>query len=378
MQKLFLRLFPALFMFRVAPEEGPGPDDMRADLEAALDDPEAPVEAGPSSPAEDGVASDGRSRDPLGRFAPKDGESPPADAAAAARAQQVADQTSANQQAMRPPASWKPEARETWSALPPAAQAEISRRESEMARAMTETAGARQFAENMTQIIAPYMPMIQADGGNPFTAVQNLFQTAATLRTGTPADKARLVAEIVGSFGVDVGLLDSALAGVPLQQQGGADPAVLSEVQRLLDQRLAPVQQIMSAAQQRAARQDQEARGHAQAEIERFAADPKNEFFSDVRDIMADLVEVAHRHGRDMPLESAYRQACQLHPDVAKVMLARSTSTSAQRLTAAAQRARAAAVSVSGAPIAGPAGEATPADDSIRSHIEAAMAANSR
>lgn len=383
MHRLLARLFPALSMFRVVPDEGaaaPAEDDRRAALEAAFD-------AAPSSGSEDAsegeglvapkpeegsaAPSEGRSRDPLGRFAQKDGESPPADAAQQAHQQQVQEQSQANQQALRAPGSWRPEAREAWAAIPPAAQAEIARREADQTRLAQESAQARQFAGEMQQVISPYMPLIQAEGGNPVRAVQSLLQTAAALRMGTPADKAKLVADMVRTYAIDVEMLDTALAGVAPQNR--PQDAMLQSVQQMLDQRLAPVTQMLTAAQQRAQQQADQTRATVQTELETFASDPKNEFFEDVRDYMADIMEIAQRRGQEMSLRDAYRQACQLHPDVSKVMLARSTSTSAQSLTERAQRARSAAVSVSGAPIAGPAGEAAPADDSIRAHLEAAM-----
>jgi hypothetical protein len=86
---------------------------------------------------------------------------------------------------------------------------------------------------------------------------------------------------------------------------------------------------------------------------------------------MADLIDMAGKRNFPITMEQAYEQACRLHPEISKVMIARSTSSSALQLKQAAQRSRSAAVSVSGSP-SGIASEQTPADD-IRSHLEAAI-----
>tara|TARA_R110000796_G_scaffold12582_4_gene41561 strand:- start:534 stop:878 length:345 start_codon:yes stop_codon:yes gene_type:complete len=112
----------------------------------------------------------------------------------------------------------------------------------------------------------------------------------------------------------------------------------------------------------------------AQGEVQNFIE--KAEFSEDVREEMADLMEVADRRGRDLSLQDAYRQACLSNPRVRDVLQKRQKSKGAQQSTGVAQRARAAAVSVSGGPaLASP---NNPAAVDIRSAIESAIASNSR
>jgi len=87
-------------------------------------------------------------------------------------------------------------------------------------------------------------------------------------------------------------------------------------------------------------------------------------------------MEVAERRGRELSLQDAYRQACLANPKVRSVLQKRQQAKGAQQTTGAAQRAKAAAVSVSGAPaLASP---NSPGAVDIRSAIEAAIASNSR
>ncbi len=274
----------------------------------------------------------------------------------------------------RAPASWRPDVREHWNKLPAEVRAEVARREREMQSTLQETAEARRFTEQLQNVIRPYEMFIKAENSNPLQAIDNLMSTAAKLRTGTAPELAQLVAGMVKQFGVGrfgqgfIESLDSALAGeVPR-----VDP-VQNQVQQALQQQLAPVQQFMSQFQQAQAVQQQRMQQEAVGEVQTFLE--RAEFGEDVREEMADILEVAQRRGRDLSLQDAYKQACLVNPRVRSVLEQRAKARGAQQLTGAAQKARSAAVSVSGAPtIAGP--KSDPTD--VRSAIEAAIAANAR
>jgi len=274
----------------------------------------------------------------------------------------------------RAPASWRPDVREHWASLPAEVRAEVARRESETQRALAETVEARRFTEQLQNVIRPYEMFIKAENSNPLQAIDNLMATAARLRTAPAPDLAQMVAGIVKQFGVGrfgqtfIEQLDSALAGeIPRQ-----DPAA-AQLQQVVQQQLAPVQQFMSQFQQAQYAQQQRAQESAAVEVQQFLT--QAEFGEDVREDMADLLEVAQRRGREISLQDAYRQACLANPRVRSVLEARAKAKGAQQLTGAAQKAKAAAVSVSGGPA--PNGPRAEPND-VRSAIEAAIAANAR
>lgn len=275
----------------------------------------------------------------------------------------------------RAPASWKPDVREHWGQLPEPVRAEIARREVEHARFMQETAEARRTAESVSQVIQPYMHFIKAEGSNPLQAIDNLMATAAQLRTGTGPELANLVAGLVNQFGTGrfgpqfIEMLDSALAG---QQPRPADPQT-SQIEQLLNQKLAPVQGMLNQFQQAQAQAMYQQQAQAQNEVAEFLS--KAEFAEDVREDMADLMETAQRRGQAMSLQEAYNKAIFMNDSVRKVMQQRQATQGAQVHTQAAQRAKAAAVSVSGSAPVGAMQQ--PAND-IRSAIEAAIQMNSR
>ena len=216
---------------------------------------------------------------------------------------------------------------------------------------------------------------IKAENSNPLQAIDNVMATAAKLRTGTAPEIAQLVSGIVKQFGVGrfgqdfISQLDGALVGeIPQNHDQN------TQLQQAIQQQLQPVQNFMNEFQQAKQNQTQQVRMEAQDEVQDFIE--KAEFSEDVREEMADLMEVADRRGRDLSLQDAYRQACLANPRVRAVLQKRQKSKGAQQSTGVAQRAKAAAVSVSGGPaLASP---NNPAAVDIRSAIESAIASNSR
>jgi hypothetical protein len=368
--------------------------DLRGTIEAALDEdtggesvvadtpaeaPAAPVAApAPDTPAEGGE----KVRDALGRFVEKVGDTAKAGASSGGTPAQAQPGQAAlpGTPAIAPapdvaphqaPTSWGPAVREHWGALPPAVQEQIANREMQFQHAFRDAAPLRNTGEAFMQAVQPFQMAIQAEGVDPITAVRNLMQIGTTLRFGTPLEKATTVAKLVQAYGVDIQQLDGALVGaVPEPSQGGVNPQM---VQQLVQQQLQP---LFQAAQQREQAMHQQSAQQAQAELQAFASDPKHEFFSDVRALMADMIEVASRQGFNLPLADAYQRAASLHPEVSKVMMARQQGLNAQALTKAARTARAASVSVTGkAPVGNPGGREP---SSVRESIEAAIEAHDR
>ena len=267
----------------------------------------------------------------------------------------------------RPP-QWKnPDAVAEWDKLPPAVQQAVVQRERETHQALTVSSQARQGMEAMRQVLAPFSANISAYGGDAVEMIRTLAQVDGTLRFGTPTQKAQALVEIIRESGVDLELLDHALANLPVPQ--AAQQA--DQLQRLLDERLAPVSQFMSELAQRRERATHDTAAAAVDELQDFAAQVD---IGPVREVMADLIEREAARGKSMTYAQAYEQACWLHPELRKAMIQREQAQAGNQAQAAASRARAASVSVSGAPaLAGPGGGR---EMSLRDTISAAIDAN--
>lgn len=277
-------------------------------------------------------------------------------------------------QGEKAPASWRPEIREHWGQLPEPVRTEIARRETEVQRTLQESAEARKTVEAVMRTIQPYEAFIKAENSNPLQAIDNLMSTAARLRTGTAPELASMVAGIVNQFGIGrfgngfIEMLDSALAG----QTPKLDPQQAA-IDQVLNQRLAPIQLMFNQFQQAQIAQQQQVTERAKSEVEQFLS--KAEFGEDVREDMADIMEAAQRRGQNITLLDAYKKACLMNDQVRSVMSQRVQAQSAQQHTQAAQRARSAAVQVSGS---APMGAMKQDPTDVRSAIEAAISMSAR
>jgi predicted phage tail protein len=222
----------------------------------------------------------------------------------------------------KPPVGWGPELREQWTGLPDGVKQQVHAREQHMAQAMQGTAQARQIAQDFQGMSQKYGSVMAAEGvNNPMQMVDTLFQTVSELRMGSPAQKAQKMAQLIQHYGIDISTLDDSLAtvvsGQPAPQQQQMDP----NVQHMIDQRMQPMNQMMNqlaGMQQNKQRQDQQ---QAHQEVDQFAANA--EFLNDVRHDVADLIDMATRQGRDMPLQEAYDKACAMNPAIANVLAER-------------------------------------------------------
>jgi len=322
-----------------ATEEVSTPVETTAEVDIT---PAEPVETAESTPGE-------RIRDGLGRFVPKDAAPAAAPAAPAALGAPAAPEAAPSAtppaaEAPAPsyaaPAGWKPDAKAAWGTLPPNVQAEVSRRETEMSNTLRESASARNIAQQFTETVTPYLPFIRAEGAaNPLDAIRSLMDHVVVMRTGSAFQKASTIASLVKNYGVDIAELDNALVG-----NASEDPklAMQQQIDSLVQQRMAPFQQIVQQAQ--AAQQAQMATLGQQMDAELATFQQGHPHYETVRGMMADLMEVAQRNNIEMSLADAYDQATRLHPATKGGTLAAQTAQTAAQLNEAAQRAKRAAV----------------------------------
>lgn len=376
-------------------------NDLRSALESSFEEtPPEQTTATEVPPSQDPPAADPQQaapeekqetrdyvRDELGKFASKEEKAaaeaqkqPPKDEQQ--RAEGIKEAPKVNQppaarewSTEKAPQAWKPEAREYWKDLPEPVRREVIRHAQVANDAITQNVEARRYAEAVQKTIAPFEHFIKAEGSNPIQAIDNLFSTAALLRTGNADQIAKLVTDItqqygIGRFGKDfINKLDNALAGAAPQQE---NPEVAAMRQQF-EQELAPLRQWrsqMAAQQQMMAAQQEQA---AQQEIESFAKNA--EFLNDVRNEMADIIDMGAARGVNYSLQQAYEIACRAHPEISRVLAQREQSKTAQSLNQSTQRAKQAAVSVGGAPAMG-SSDKTP--DSIREALELAISGGSR
>lgn len=310
-------------------ETNDAPLDLRGEIENAIKEvkeKEAPDEVREEKPA--------KQRDETGKFAKKEVVDKPVDETPKTVA----------------PQSWKAEYKDKFATLPPEIQAEIMRREEEVDKTIKNQDEERLFGKQLKETITPYLPIIQAEGGTPATAVKDLLNTAYVLRTGTPEQKRNLILRTAQQYGVDL---------TQVSQQSDADPQVQALYQKIesLEGRL--TQQDMSREQQE--------RAAIQSEIDAFASNPDHRHFETVKADIAALLN----GGRATDLKDAYQKAVWANPDTRSALLAEQEAKRVAEIKAKADAARKAGSSVTGSPGATAPKVAKVQDRGLREELEA-------
>jgi hypothetical protein len=277
-------------------EEAPSMDDT---LSKAFDDISGRDDATDDSGEAEQQA--GRARDEFGRF--KGNEQPEDavadDADAVADAEQESETDADAKESLQPPSSWRANVRDQFAALPAEVQEEVLRRESDFHKGIEQYRTDADYGRNLKSVFAPYQQDFASLGVNETQAVSSLLQTERTLRLGTPEQKLAIFQSMASSYGVPVEALVSDDGDV---RQTAMLNAQLTSRLNQLEQQL----HGFTTAQQ------SQVQAQVTDSITKFASDPANKWFSDVREDMGRLLE----GGIAADLQDAYDKACNMRPDI--------------------------------------------------------------
>ena len=230
-------------------------------------------------------------------------------------------------------------------------QQEILNREKAFSIGIQKNAEAASWNKSMQDALAPYDHILKMEGASPAEAIQHLAHSAAMIRQGTPQQKADLVSFMVQHYGVDLKMLDTALtrdlqgqAGQPGQPQ---QPGTYQPLPDQTEQRISNIEQML---QQQSAAEQQQQFNSAQEKINQFAKNPKYEFFQDLSDTMANIIEAGARQGQNIELEQAYDIAAQMNPSVQQAISQKKAAEEAKIKEEALKKKRAASLSLMGNP----------------------------
>lgn len=274
----------------------------------------------------------------------------------------ASDKDAAQHRVDRPPQSWKKEAKGEWAALPLHVRQEVYRREQQVNQVLLENHKNREVVEQFGRATAPYMARLQGMGG-AMPAIERLLQTEYTLATGNRQQTAQLIAKFIKDYEVDIGELDNILSGQAQQQP--QQPDINALVQQQLQQALAPFYQQQQQQHQRVQQE-------AVMSVEDMSLNPEYPHFETVREDMADIIDMKAKKGVVISLDDAYTMAVRLNPETAGQMQHQASIQTATQHHLQAQRAKAAASSVTGSPASGGA-LTNQGDGSLRGAIEAAF-----
>lgn len=308
-------------------------DTLRADLVAAFDDatPDSAPDSAPDAIPDSAPDSAADSIPDSAPVSPKD-------------------------QTDTPPQSLSASAKAAWKNTPPEVRADIIRREKEVEQGFTKLDEDRQFGKALKDVVAPYMPMIQSEGGTPITAVQSLFNTAYVLRTATPQKKGELLVQLAQEFGAEL----------PNGTNAVQPDSEISQLKNKIFELENNIRQQPEVFKQ------QQERSQVKRDVDAFAANPKNVHFEKLKPVMASLLE----NGTAKDMQDAYDKAQWADPDIRSSLLVEQNKASEAKrvaeIKAKADAARKAGASVTGSPGHGQGLNGTNSNGSLRDDISAA------
>lgn len=256
------------------------------------------------------------------------------------------------------PASLSAVVKEKWKELPAELRTEWAKREEEVHKGFTRHDEERNFGRTIKEAATPYIPIIQAEGGTVEGAFKDLLNTAYILRTGSPQQKAQLVAETCRQFGVDIAALG--------EQQEYVDPTITQ-----LQAEIAQLKQLASPDYIQKQLQTAQETANINNEVQAFASDPANVYYQQVKHIMASLLG----SGQAANLKEAYEAACYANPQVRSTLIQQQTAELKAKQKAEIDAKRHAASSITGSPSVANAGNSTtPNNNDLRTELELAFA----
>ena len=241
------------------------------------------------------------------------------------------------------PKSLRLELKDHWEKAPPELQQAFAQRDADYEKGITQYKTRDAEARAITEQFAPYEWILRNEGSTPAQAIAPLLQTAALLRTGTPAQKSQAVAHMIQQFQIPLDQISAHFGGnAPVQQD--------SHYNDLAQQ----VQQLTQHITQQQYQAQKTNENRALSVIQQFAGDPANMHFEAVSDRMLQLLQAPQVLGDTSQmserekLQLAYDTAVRLDPQLAQSLYAQQQQQA--QASAQVQRARTAAVSVRGAP----------------------------
>jgi hypothetical protein len=127
------------------------------------------------------------------------------------------------------------------------------------------------------------------------------------------------MAGLIKHYNIDIGILDKVLSG-DMSVENSDD----SRLAKMLDERLAPVNDLLRGNAAREKATGEASQSAVNAELKEFAETA--EFLGDVRQDMADLIDLASKRGRKMGFKEAYDKACAMHPEISGIVAERATA----------------------------------------------------
>lgn len=208
-------------------------------------------------------------------------------------------------QAVPLPKSWKKEMEPHWAKMPAEVHAYVQQREADVMRGIQMYQGGYKAWDTL---IKPFAPLLEQNPEvNPVQLMQGLMNTHLTLLNpnGDKAQKVQLIQSLLQEYGISLDGVETPKADQILLDRLTKSEAKLAAIER------------DNASQRRVSYET--GVSSKMAEVEAFAKDPKNEYFSEVENDIFNII----RTGVADTLAKAYEHAIWTNPGVRAKMLAK-------------------------------------------------------
>lgn len=268
----------------------------------------------------------------------EEGEAPPAegkdDAEGEAERPAVAEPEKAPPAAVdpadAPPDTWRKEAKEAWATVSPVVKEELRKREADISSYVERVKQPAAVGEKLNSIMAPYLPMFEKTGVDPWQNMEAMLRAQEMLLFGAPEQKLAMFQALAQQAGIKV-------EGGQLSAPEGAQAAYIQRLESRLNELAGSVKGVTAHVQ--------EARlAELQSNVATFAQDTAaHPYFNEVADRIAHLI----RNGAAANLDDAYQTAILADPIVRQKVLkdevARAKASEAKASTERTEQARKAA-----------------------------------
>lgn len=323
--------------------DGDASQTVREDLLAAMEKHETSVEVETPEVVLEETAEEQpeAKRDEKGKFAKKEESEQEIEATDEPTGEEV-DEVEPEPQAedKKPPQALSASIKGKWSDIPDEIKNEFIRLEKASSKGVASLKEDAHVGRTLMREIEPYKALIASAGGTPETAVRNLFQTAAILRTGTAQQKQSAVLGIMREYGIDL---------------NGQEPAQV-------DPYMQKIQQLEQQLKQQQQTRQQQEESQVFSTIDSFLnetddkGNPKYPLDDSLEAEFVDEIAAVRRRNASYTdrqvLETAYERMSWKVPEIRQTLIERSNSTlEAKRKEKSAQevaKKQSAAVSVKG------------------------------
>lgn len=288
-----------------------------------------------------------RPRNEIGQYAKV--EKAPEVAPAAQPAPDAAQKPAKVERPADMPKAWGADKAAIWQAMTPEQRAIVTERETQMEGFHSKFGGLKQYAD------------VAAQNGYTLTEVLDRVTKIEDTMAADPARGLLMASEIVGlshsdtvralqralmHLGVNPGQMQPQPNGQAHPQQGALPPVI-----ETLAARLAKIEESQATQAQK----DQAARlAKAQAEVDGFFADPKNEFAEQLREDIVRELQMMKAAGLEQSLPTAYERAMWTRPDLRETLVTKQIAQAQEQAKAAQaqalEKSRSASRSVAGSP----------------------------